>query len=111
MVVYHAVQVVVADPAVQILRPSVAGDAVTRDAEAGEPLHVHVQERARPRPLVAAVALRLPAWPSREPMPPEHLPDRRAGPAHDPRQPPRPEVRLTSRAQDRAPPRPPSSGA
>jgi hypothetical protein len=48
VVVDHAVEVVVADPAVEVLGRAVAAHAVAGDAEAGELLDVHVQERAGP---------------------------------------------------------------
>ena len=88
-------------PRCRSLRRAVAGDAVAGDAEAGELLDVHVQQRSRPRPFVAAEALPLPSRPAREPMSPEHLPDRRASPTHDPRQPAWAEVGLAAGPQDR----------
>src|SRR4051794_2632829 len=92
---------VVADAAMQVLRRAVAGDAVAGDAEARELLDVEVQQRPRPRPLVAAVCLPLPARPPREAVPAEHLPDRRAGTPDEAGEPRRAQVRLAARAQDR----------
>jgi len=59
VVVDYAVQMVVADPTVEILRRAVAGNAMAGDAEAGELFDVHVQEGSWPRPFVAAIALPL----------------------------------------------------
>ena len=69
-------------------------------SRAPEPLHVHAQQRAWPRPLVAAIRLPLPAPSPGEPVPGQHLPDRRTCTPDDPRQPPRSEIRLSPRPQD-----------
>src|SRR5581483_1616251 len=62
---------------------------------------VDVDQRSGPRPLIAAArGLRLAAKP-RETVAAKHLPDRRAGPADDPGQPPGAEVGLAAGAQDR----------
>src|SRR5436190_13637949 len=69
--------------------------------EAGELLDVDLQERAWSRPLVAAWRRQLRSRSAREAVPPEHLPDRRACPAHDPGQPAGPVPGLPARGQDR----------
>lgn len=71
------------------------------DADAGELLDLHVQQRARTQPLVAAVALLLPARPAGKTMPAQHLPDRRAYAPHDPCQSTGAEVGIATRTQDR----------
>ena len=53
------------------------------------------------RPLVAAIALSLPAWPPREAVAVKHLPDRRARSTDDAGQSTRTEIRLTASTQDR----------
>jgi hypothetical protein len=82
-------------------RSSSGGDRVAGLAKARQLGHVDVLNRTGPRPLIAAVAVALRAPAAREAVAVEHLPDRRAGPAHDPRQPRRAEVRLAPGAQDR----------
>jgi hypothetical protein len=69
--------------------------------DAGEPLHVHLQQRASSRPLVAMY--RRPRRPraSGEAAASQHLRDRRAGPAHDPGQPRRPMSRRHTGDHDR----------
>jgi len=103
VVVDDHVQVLVADPGASLGPAHVAdaGDGVAWAAKADEPLDVHVQQRPRPRPLVAPEALTLAARAARDAVAPEHLPDRRARPPDDAREPPRPEVRLSPGAQDR----------
>ena len=100
MVVDDAVQVVEADP--PRAPPAISGHAVTRRTEASQPLHVDVQERPRPRPLVAPRRRRGRLRAGREAVAAEHLPDRRAGSADDPGQAARPVARLPPRTHDRS---------
>jgi hypothetical protein len=101
VIVDDDVEVLPAHPAAAVVLVLAAERAVARRAEAPELLHVHVQQRSGPRPFVAAKAVALSAPPAREAMALEHLPDSRAGPAHQSGQPPGAEVGLAAGAQDR----------
>ena len=80
---------------------SVTCHAVAGDPEAGEPLDVHVQERAGPRPLVAAIGLALAPRPAGQLVPARAPSKSSSAPGGRARQPAGPEVRLASRPQDR----------
>jgi len=74
VVVDHAVQVVVARATRAPVARGASFGAVAGGFEAGEALDVHVQQRAGPRPLVAAIALALAARAPRETVAVEDLP-------------------------------------
>src|SRR5256885_4430296 len=101
VVVDHAMQEVVSDSAIEVLRGPVAGHAVTGLAKAPDLLDVHVQQRSRSRPLIATIGLSPGLGTAREAMTVQNLPDRRARPLHYAREPAWPEVGLASSAEDR----------